>query len=123
MPKRGVFDFDTLTPSLQELLPKIDAGVDLAFDAAEAKSQSDMRLNAPWHDNTGNARAGLNTVHEKEPMVEHRLVLYHSVNYGIWLEVRFSGRYAIIGPTMVQTAQDLSINIANAIHRSTGGQA
>ena len=82
-----------------------------------------MRANAPWHDNTGNARAGLMTKHEKEPMVEHRLILYHTVNYGVWLEVRFSGRYAIIGPTMVQTAQELSINIANAIHRSTGGQA
>ena len=123
MAKRGVFDFDTLTPSLQSLLPRIDAGVDLAFDAAEASSQSAMRANAPWHDNTGNARAGLNTVHEKEPMVEHTLILYHSVSYGVWLEVRFSGRYAIIGPTMFQTAQELSINIANAIHRSTRGQA
>jgi hypothetical protein len=57
------------------------------------------KKNAPWTDRTGNARAGLHTVHNVgQNFVE--LTVAHSVPYGIWLEVRWSGKYAIIGPTI-----------------------
>lgn len=123
MARKGVFDFDTLSPSLKTLLPRIDAGVDLAFDVAEAAAESYARLNAKWTDRTGNARAGLGAQHTKVEMVEHTLTIYHSVSYGVWLEVRWSGRYAIIGPTMIEISQDLAKNITAAVHRATQGQA
>jgi hypothetical protein len=58
-----------------------------------------MRENAPWEDRTGTAREGL------EASIEHRglefaLAVYHTVDYGIWLEVRWNGKYAIIQPTL-----------------------
>lgn len=57
------------------------------------------KKNAPWTDRTGNARAGLHTdLNVGQNYVE--LVVAHSVPYGIWLEVRWSGKYAIIGPTI-----------------------
>jgi hypothetical protein len=57
------------------------------------------KKNAPWTDRTGNARAGLHTTHKiGTNFVE--LIVAHSVPYGIWLEVRWSGKYAIIGPTV-----------------------
>lgn len=116
---RGVFDFDSLTPGLQELLPKIDAAVDIAFDAAEPLAETYARTNAPWHDDTGNARNGLMATHLKQEMVEHQLVIYHTMSYGYWLEVRWSGRYAIIGPTMVHMGQELAKMVAAAINRAT----
>jgi hypothetical protein len=100
MAKRGVFEFDSLTPNLKRLLPAVDAAVGLVFDAFEARAETYMRNNARWNDQTGNARNGLKAQHNSTPMVEHRLVLYHSMPYGFWLEVRWSGRYAIIGPAM-----------------------
>jgi len=118
MPRKGVFRFDTLTPSLKALLPKVDAGVDLAFDAMEATATSYARANAPWHDNTGNARNGLFATHRAEPMVLHQLITYHTMPYGVWLEVRFSGKYAIIGPTMFHIAPLLAANVAAAVNRS-----
>lgn len=118
MPRRGVFTFDTLTPSLQRLLPKVDAGVDLAFDMIEPRAETYMRTNAPWTDDTGNARNGLMAQHDSTPMVEHTLTLYHTMDYGYWLEVRWSGRYAIIGPTMLEIAQELSIAVTNAVNRA-----
>ena len=118
MAKKGVFDFDSLTPALKKLFPYIDAAVDITFDAEAARAASMMRENAPWKDRTGNARAGLKAQHDSTPMVEHTLVLYHSMPYGIWLEVRWSGRYAIIGPTMVTVAQDLAVMVAAAVHRA-----
>ncbi len=115
---RGIFDFDTLTPSLKEFLPKVDARVDLAFDLMETVAETQMRSKAPWHDNTGNARAGLRATHLSEPMVVHRLVLYHTMDYGYWLEIRWSGKYAIIGPTMFDIAPVIAANVATAVNRA-----
>ena len=121
MASRTVFKFDTLTPALQKLLPKVDAGVSLAFSASEAKASSYARANAPWTDRTGNARAGLSAKHVAEPMVKHTLVIYHTMPYGYWLEVRWSGRYAIIGPTMLNTAPQLAAMVATAVSHAVRG--
>lgn len=118
MVKRGVFDFDTLIPALKRMLPAIDAGVDLAFDVMAPRAASMMRQNAPWTDRTGNARNGLKADHNGQPMVKHELVLYHSMPYGLWLEVRWSGRYAIIGPTLVEVSPQLATLVAEAVKRA-----
>lgn len=116
--KRGIFDFNTLSPSLQRLLPQVDAGVDLAFDFMKTYAESYARTNAPWTDRTGNARNGLFVDHQSTPMVFHQLVVYHTMPYGLWLEVRWSGRYAIIGPTMFNVAPQLAIVVAESVKRS-----
>lgn len=63
--------------------------------------QSDMRANASWTDQTGNARNGLFAVAQVSTN-EVAIVLYHSVPYGIWLELRWSGKYAIITPSLAK---------------------
>lgn len=55
--------------------------------------------NAPWTDRTSNARQGLNHAIKDEGAVLG-LVLYHDMDYGIWLEVRWGGRWAIIMRTL-----------------------
>lgn len=55
--------------------------------------------NAPWQDQTGNARNGLAARAFREGS-NAGIVLYHQVPYGIWLEVKNSGEYAIISPTI-----------------------
>lgn len=115
---KGVFDFDSLSPHLKLLLPAIDAGVDLAFDVEERRAESAMRANAPWTDRTGNARNGLMAKHDKTPMVIHTLTLFHTMPYGLWLEVRWSGRFAIIGPTLLHTAPELARNLTVAVNRA-----
>lgn len=119
--RKGTFVFDSLSPSLRKLLPRVDAAVDLVFDRFEAIAETAMRTNAPWHDNTGNARAGLFATHESEPMVEHSLTLYHTMPYGFWLEVRWSGKYAIIGPTMFDIAPLLASDLTTAVSRAIRG--
>jgi len=65
------------------------------------------RENAPWTDQTGNARSGLHAVPFHEPLIAHGVILSHSVPYGIWLEVRFDGKYAIIVPTIKAMGKEL----------------
>lgn len=116
--RRGSFVFDSLTPALQDLLPRIDAAVDLVFDRYEAVAETYARTNAPWQDETGNARAGLFAQHDKEPMVQHQLTVYGTMPYTFWLEIRWSGKYAIIGPTLFNIAPQLSADLAAAINRA-----
>lgn len=60
------------------------------------------KVNAPWQDQTGNARAGLHSgVNIGMTQEFWELYLAHSVFYGIYLETRWSGKYQIISPTIV----------------------
>lgn len=58
-----------------------------------------MKMNAPWTDQTTNARNGL-AAQAYQQGDETGIVLYHQVSYGIFLETRWGGRYAIINPTI-----------------------
>lgn len=113
-----VFDFDSLTPNLKRLLPAVDAAVDVVFDLQQSVFENHMRSGASWTDRTGNARGGLFAKHESQPMVKHQLIVYGAMPYSIWLEVRWSGKYAIIGPTMLQLAPQMSADIAAAVNRA-----
>jgi hypothetical protein len=71
------------------------------FMGIEDDTTSYMKLNAPWKDQTGNARAGLFTTTALGLRRDHwELILSHSVRYGIYLEICNSGKYAIIMPTI-----------------------
>jgi hypothetical protein len=61
--------------------------------------ESYAKANAPWTDQTGNARNGLAARAGREGQ-SYYIVLYHQVPYGIWLEVKYDGRNAIIMPTL-----------------------
>jgi hypothetical protein len=54
---------------------------------------------APWTDRTSNARQNL-FAHVDRDGNSVRLYLSHRVEYGIWLELKYSGRYAVILPTL-----------------------
>lgn len=55
--------------------------------------------NAPWADRTGEARAGLDVSVDWEGTT---LVwdMFHTVDYGLYLETRWNAKYAIIMPTL-----------------------
>lgn len=58
-----------------------------------------MKNNAKWTDRTSAARNGLSAkVVDSGNSVA--IVLYHSVPYGVYLETRWGGKYAVIEPTI-----------------------
>lgn len=61
-----------------------------------------MKANAPWEDRTGDARAGLQGAVVWNSEESFTVFLGHGdeIFYGIWLEVRWGGKYAIIVPTI-----------------------
>lgn len=74
------------------------------------------KIHAPWTDQTGNARAGLAARPYREGK-EVGILVYHQVPYGIWLEVRWSGRYAIINPTIEAMAPEVMAKFNRLLER------
>jgi hypothetical protein len=70
-----------------------------AFEEGADEVVSYAKATAPWEDRTGDAREGLNAdVYETTEGVV--LDLFHTVDYGLWLETIQSGRFAVIMPTL-----------------------
>lgn len=95
-----VWDSTQLQGNIQKFPGRWDRALAAAVEYAATRSESSMKTNAPWHDQTGNARAGLHTIPFHEGTT-HGYHLAHGVPYGIWLEVRWDGRYGVI-PQSVQ---------------------
>lgn len=89
----------SLFKNLDAAPAKLDAAMVAFTNYWAPQVASYARSNAPWQDQTSNARNGLTAVAENSPS-NHAIVLFHRMPYGIWLEVRWSGRYAIILPTV-----------------------
>lgn len=119
--------------NLARMYPKLEAYIGATLDYKSQEIQGDMRANAPWTDRTGNARNGLfcqpygffrgKGSRDSAGKFQRQgsifgLVMYHSVPYGIWLEIRWSGRYAIIVPTLASEGPEVMSLLNNVINRA-----
>lgn len=95
---------------LQEAIAQYGRNVVLAVLAGAqyiaAQAEADMRNKAKWTDRTGNARSGLTAraAQENDTVV---IYLIHRMEYGIFLELRYGGRYSIIIPTLQQSIPEV----------------
>jgi hypothetical protein len=58
------------------------------------------KQNAPWTDRSANARQTLYADVQALAREVVGLFLAHGMDYGLWLEVRWSGKFSIIWPTI-----------------------
>lgn len=119
MPKGQVsftWKSDTLRPGTKAFPVRLDRAITAATEYTATHGEAAMKRNASWTDQTGNARNGLFGQAEHSPTL-HRVIFGHAVPYGIWLEVRFAGRYAIILPTLKAEGQ----NIMRLLGKLIGG--
>lgn len=97
---------------LNQFGPRVKRAMVVAAKFIEPKAQAYMRDNAPWTDQTGNARQGLEAQTEVSTN-KVTIYLFHKVPYGPWLELRWSGRYQIINPTIEVFAPQLMAKVAD----------
>lgn len=100
-----------LTDKINEFGPRVKRAMVAGAKVVEPQAEAYMKSNATWTDRTGNARNGLKaqTVVSKNSVA---IYLFHQVPYGPWLELRWSGRYQIINPTVEVFAPVLIDTIA-----------
>ena len=96
-----ILDRNDLERSIPGLVPFLDRAIAGAMKYHEAPAENYMKVNAPWKDRTTNARNGLAARYQgANDKGQHEMVLFHQVDYGIWLEIKNDGEYAIILPTI-----------------------
>lgn len=117
---RGGFRWtsDNLSTNLQNAPDRVLKAVGDATKYQARKSENFMRSNAPWTDRTANARNGLKAIPFQDGS-QFTIVLAHSMPYGIWLEVRWSGKYGIIPQAIRQGGQEL-MSLLGAVFQTAG---
>lgn len=122
MPRNSGVNFDStrLKANVEKFNDKVNRGVAAAFEYQAPKSAGRMKSEAPWTDQTGNARSGLFTA-TKHTGTSHSMLLSHGVAYGIYLERKHSGRYAIVVPEIPRAGQDIMRLISKIIKTIPGG--
>lgn len=93
------YDTSELERKLSKVTRDVDKQIDTIFDYNALWGTAWMKLNAPWTDDTGAARASLTALALNHGS-QHEILLAHGVKYGIWLEVANSGRFQILSPAM-----------------------
>jgi hypothetical protein len=107
------WEYDKIRPSLKSSKQKAQAYLSRVTTYHALRAEAYARINAGWTDRTGNARQGLTAI-ARNSAGHHEIILYHTMPYGIWLEIRFAGRYGIIrgtirheAPEYFETAREL----------------
>lgn len=113
------FDRRNLSRNLEDLPDQVDGYIHAVMEYQSTKALAHMKTTAKWTDRTGNARNGLGSHVEWEPKKLHVIRLFHRVTYGIFLEIRWAGRYAIIGPTIEKFGPD-TMRLLDKMFRKLG---
>ena len=99
-----------LAAPLQRYGDRVIQAVAAVAQYVATQMQNDAQQHASWTDRTGNARTGLFGTSEVDFSAKVvTIYLSHgtSIDYGIWLELANSGRYAVIMRTMEAHYEDL----------------
>lgn len=115
---RFTLDIRELKEKVNDLPEKVERAIFAAIEFQRAPAESHLRSSAKWTDRTSNARNKLHAVTEHSGG-SHQLIMAHGVPYGIWLEVRWSGRFAVIEPAVLPMGEQVMRNLENAFGRLT----
>jgi len=90
---------ETVTANMGKYGEQAKGAIANVFDYWIPQIERHAKTSAPWTDRTANARSGLYAWKDTKDG-KLRLYLSQTVYYGLWLEVRFAGKYAVIEPTL-----------------------
>lgn len=114
------WDDTGLINSLKTLNARADRSITAATQYHARQGEGWMREHAPWTDRTSNARNGLFGVASRE-FPSYKITFSHSVPYGLWLEVLYAGRYAIIRPTVQHEGTEVMKTVSRLFQVLFGG--
>lgn len=100
------FDTTEIERKLGKIDEEIKKRIDAVMDYNAIWGTAWMKLNAPWTDDTGAARASLIAIAANEGSA-HTITVAHGVKYGIWLEVANSGRFQILAPAIREISRNV----------------
>lgn len=95
-----------ISNNIQDLNTQVHRRVRDAAESLKDEMVAYAKANAPWQNPTGDARAELQGAVVWEDDDHFTIFLGHgsNIHYGVWLEVRWGGKFAIIVPTIMEFA-------------------
>lgn len=105
-----------MASNFQSYMDEFDNNVKRSAEKLAEDMLAYAKENAPWQDHPGeheDARANLQAAVVDDGNGSYSVYLGHGKNvyYGVWLEVRHGGQYAIILPTIYKFAPDIGNRI------------
>lgn len=111
------YNSSTLSRNLDRMAERLGAVI-LMYSATKAQEiQYKMKVNRPWTDRTGMAKALLSAKVSQPDKNTIRITLAHGVSYGIWLELAHGKNYAIIEPTIREEGPRIVEDLDNLMSR------
>lgn len=105
---------DEVIKNLKNFVPRLKAALALDAENIAANMEAWAKNNAPWTDQTGDARDFIKQTVKWTNADILMVSLSHNVNYGIYLELCNEGKYAILekaiaefGPKFMEGWQDV----------------
>lgn len=111
------YNGSTLHTGLNNMSNKLGALVLMYMATKASEIESKMKLNRPWTDRTGMAKATLNAKVSQPNDHTVRMTLAHGVDYGIWLELAHEKNYAIVAPTVREEGPRLVADLSGLLSR------
>lgn len=111
------YDKSTLKQGLKFLQDRVAAALLMYANTKAPQIEATMKMNRPWTDRTGMAKATLNAKVSQPDDETIRITLAHGVDYGIWLELAHEKNYAIIAPTVQQEAPKIENDLAGLFNK------
>lgn len=120
---------EQLRINVAALGPHFDEHIDRLCDEAVVEGPIYMRGHARWRDDTGNrkdripgaARAGLHAFRSQSPLTfghGHKEITFsHGVSYGIFLETKRNGKFAIIMQSVKAVGEGLMAKLEGSLSR------
>jgi hypothetical protein len=100
-----------ITDNLTRAIAFVEPYVFAVLEHDSGVSQNDLRQSAPWTDRTANARGGLFAQAYKGEGGEMGEVLYHTMPYGVYLELANGGKYRVIWPATLRAGRRVMTGI------------
>jgi hypothetical protein len=93
---------DVAADKIVDFVDRTTNNIDAEMQKIANEMVSYAQANHPWQNRTGNAEGGLQSQVIKQGHDQWTILLGHGadIHYGLWLEVRWGGKYAIILPTL-----------------------
>lgn len=100
------WSYDKIRPSLKTGKQKAQSYLSRTTTYHSVQAEGYMKQYARWTDRSGNARQGLTALADNSGSGQgkYQITIFHKMPYGIWLEIRNAGKYAIIVPTLQNQA-------------------
>lgn len=87
---------------VERFVRRLRNGLIVILELKAIEIEAEMKKNAPWTDRTSNARQTLAAFVYVVKDGVIALVAKQQMSYGLWLELKNGGRFAIVIPTLEQ---------------------